>query len=58
VVAQARVHREAGRLMPRWLQVLAGLIAVIWVLSNPAQAGHDIHGLIASVVAFGQSVSS
>jgi hypothetical protein len=43
--------------MPRWLLWIIAIIFVIWVFSNPAQAGHDVRDWIGSLFSFGQAAS-
>jgi hypothetical protein len=43
--------------VPKWAWIIAAVIFVIWVVSNPAGAGSDIHQLITGLFSFGQNVS-
>jgi len=44
--------------MPRWLLIVLGLIAVVWLISDPLGFAGMIKDLIGSVITFARELTS
>jgi hypothetical protein len=44
--------------MPRWALILAAIVAVIWLLSDPGGFADTIKGFVGAIITFAKELSS
>jgi len=48
---------EEIRLLSRLIGIIITILIIVWIVSNPATAGNDVHGWIAGIFVFFHHVS-